>query len=213
MVCARPSIGMCKRIVDLGLALLLLALLAPLLAALALWVKLDSPGPVFFRQTRVGRRGRLFTILKFRTMVVDAERSGYYTAAHDPRITRAGAFLRRTSLDELPQLLNIVKGDMSIVGPRPTLPYQVEQYTDVQRRRLEVKPGVTGWAQIHGRNTLSWPQRIEYDIWYVDHQSLWLDLNILLRTVRVWLRGEGVYAERDKFVVGDNDEQQLGGST
>jgi len=202
---------MCKRILDLALVIPLLLLTAPLLACIALWIKLDARGPVLFRQTRVGQAGRLFNILKFRTMVVDAEKSGYYTAEHDARITRAGAWLRRTSLDELPQLLNIVRGEMSVVGPRPTLPYQVAQYTPRQRRRLAVKPGVTGWAQVNGRNALAWPQRIELDVWYVEHQSLWLDLRILARTLRVWLRGEGVYAVKDNFKIGAQDDAQLGG--
>ncbi len=204
---------MSKRILDLALVLPLLVLTAPLLACIAVWIKLDSRGPVLFHQTRVGQGGRLFSILKFRTMVVDAEQRGYYTAEHDPRITRCGALLRRTSLDELPQLLNILRGEMSVVGPRPTLPYQVEQYTPRQRRRLAVKPGVTGWAQVNGRNRLSWPQRIERDVWYVEHQSLWLDLRILARTLRVWLRGEGVYADKDNFKLSAQDDAQLGGPT
>jgi len=186
-----------------------LLVLWPLLLAIALWIKLDSRGPVFFRQTRAGRQGQPFSIFKFRTMVVDAEKSGYFTAAGDARVTRAGRFLRATSLDELPQLFNILKGEMSIVGPRPTLPYQVEQYTPYQRRRLEMPPGVTGWAQINGRNALSWPERIELDVWYVEHWSLWLDLKILLKTPLVWLKGEGVYAEKEKFVVGDGDLDKL----
>jgi lipopolysaccharide/colanic/teichoic acid biosynthesis glycosyltransferase len=202
---------MCKRILDLVLAVPLLVFTAPLLLLLALWIKLDSRGPALYRQTRVGKNGTLFTIFKFRTMVVGAEKSGYFTAENDARITRPGAFLRRTSLDELPQLLNIVRGEMSVVGPRPTLPYQVAQYTPEQRRRLLVKPGVTGWAQVNGRNALSWPARIVLDVWYVDHQSCWLDARILARTVGVWLRGEGVYADREKFKVGAQDDAHLGG--
>jgi lipopolysaccharide/colanic/teichoic acid biosynthesis glycosyltransferase len=202
---------MSKRILDLALVIPLLLLTAPLWLCIAVWIKLDARGPVLFRQTRVGKGGRLFSILKFRTMVVDAEKSGYYTAHDDPRITRPGALLRRTSLDELPQLLNILRGEMSVVGPRPTLPYQVAQYTPRQRRRLAVKPGVTGWAQVNGRNTLSWPQRIELDVWYVEHQSLWLNLRILARTLRVWLRGEGVYADKDKFKISAQDDAHLGG--
>lgn len=198
-----------KRLFDILVSLAGLIVLSPLFALVALWIKLDSRGPVFFRQERVGRGGRPFTILKFRTMVVDADKSGFYTAENDPRVTRPGRFLRKTSLDELPQLVNILRGDMSIVGPRPTLAYQVEQYSPDQRRRLEVRPGVTGWAQIHGRNTLTWPERIEYDVWYVDHYSLWLDLRILLATFGVWLRGEGVYASKDKFVVSGKDADRL----
>jgi lipopolysaccharide/colanic/teichoic acid biosynthesis glycosyltransferase len=150
---------------------------------------------VLFRQSRVGRGGAEFEVLKLRTMVVDADRqgAGYAVADRDPRITRVGDLLRRTSLDELPQLWNVLRGDMSLVGPRPTLRYQVDQYTDEQRRRLEVRPGLTGWAQVHGRTSLPWSQRIELDVWYVDHRSLGLDLRILVRTVGVLLRREGVY--------------------
>lgn len=202
---------MLKRLFDIVVSLTLLILLAPLFLAIAVWIRLDSRGPVFFRQTRAGRFGNPFSIFKFRTMVVDAEKAGYFTANNDPRITRPGRFLRKTSFDELPQLLNILIGDMSIVGPRPTLPYQVEQYTPHQRRRLDVRPGVSGWAQVNGRNSLSWPERIEFDVWYVEHCSFLLDLKILWRTVFVLLRGEGVYASRDKFVVGKDDLDKLGG--
>jgi len=198
-----------KRVFDVVVAGAALCVMSPLLAAIALWIKLDSRGPVLFRQVRAGRYGKPFTIFKFRTMVVDAEKSGYYTAADDPRVTRAGRFLRATSLDELPQLFNILKGDMSIVGPRPTLLYQVEQYTARQRKRLDMRPGVTGWAQVNGRNALSWPERIELDVWYVEHWSMWLDVKILLRTPLVWLKGEGVYAEKEKFVVGAGDMEKL----
>ena len=200
-----------KRLFDILLAATGLVLLSPLFALIALWIKCDSRGPVFFRQVRVGRQGKPFRIYKFRTMVADAEKSGYFTAEKDSRVTRSGRFLRKTSLDELPQLINILTGEMSVVGPRPTLPYQVEQYTPRQRRRLEVRPGVTGWAQVNGRNTLSWPDRIEHDIWYVEHWSLLLDLKILARTVTVWLRGEGLYAEKEKFMVGKDDLKHLEG--
>ena len=137
-----------------------------------------------YRQTRVGRDGVDFELLKLRTMVVDAERKGAGPAVDkgDARITRAGRVLRRLSLDELPQLWNVVRGEMSLVGPRPTLRYQVERYTPRQRRRLEVKPGITGWAQVHGRAALPWDERIELDVWYVEHRSPWLDLQILART-------------------------------
>jgi len=138
-------------------------------------------------------------------------KSGYFTAENDSRVTRPGRFLRKTSLDELPQLINILFGTMSIVGPRPTLMYQIEQYTPEQRKRLAVKPGVTGWAQVNGRNTLSWPERITLDNWYVEHQSFLLDMKILAKTLLVWLKGEGVYAEKEKFIVGDNDMDKLTG--
>ena len=161
-----------------------LALTSPVLAAAALAVKLDGGGPVFFRQTRVGKDGRDFELLKLRTMVVGAETkgAGYAVDRGDARITRVGRFLRRTSIDELPQLWNVVRGEMSLIGPRPTLRYQVERYSERQRRRLEVLPGITGWAQIHGRATLSWDERIELDVWYVEHRSPRTDLLILIRT-------------------------------
>ncbi|MBV8478813.1 MAG: sugar transferase, partial [Actinobacteria bacterium] len=152
------------------------------LAALA--VKLTSRGPVLYRQTRVGKDGADFELLKLRTMVVGAETQGAGLAVDkgDSRITRAGAMLRRLSLDELPQLWNVVRGDMSVIGPRPTLRYQVERYTPHQMRRLDVKPGITGWAQVHGRATLPWSERIELDVWYVEHRSPLLDLRILAKT-------------------------------
>ena len=161
-----------------------LVLASPVLAAAAVAIKLEDGGPVFYRQRRVGYRGRDFDLLKLRTMVVDAERQGAGFAVNrgDPRITRTGRVLRRLSLDELPQLWNVVRGDMSLIGPRPTLRYQVDEYTPRQRRRLDVKPGLTGWAQVHGRATLPWDERIELDVWYVEHRSPLLDLQILLRT-------------------------------
>jgi lipopolysaccharide/colanic/teichoic acid biosynthesis glycosyltransferase len=159
-------------------------LASPFLAASALAIKLEDRGPVLYRQRRVGLRGEEFELLKLRTMVVGAETTGAGFAVNrgDPRITKVGRLLRRLSLDELPQLWNVVRGEMSLIGPRPTLRYQVEKYTDRQRRRLEVKPGITGWAQIHGRAKLPWEDRIELDVWYVEHRSPWVDLKILLRT-------------------------------
>ena len=173
-----------NRALDVAIAGAGLAITSPLLAAAAIAVKLDDRGPVLFKQTRVGKHGRDFELLKLRTMVVGAEKqgAGYAVNVGDSRITRVGAVLRRTSLDELPQLWNVVRGDMSLIGPRPTLRYQVERYTERQRRRLEVLPGITGWAQIHGRAALSWDERIELDVWYVDHRSPLTDLLILLRT-------------------------------
>jgi lipopolysaccharide/colanic/teichoic acid biosynthesis glycosyltransferase len=161
-----------------------LALTSPALAIAALAVKLEDGGPVLYRQRRVGRLGHEFELLKLRTMVVGAESQGAGWAVNegDPRITRVGRLLRHLSLDELPQLWNVVRGEMSLVGPRPTLAYQVERYTPRQRRRLEVKPGITGWAQIHGRARLPWEDRIELDVWYVEHRSPWVDAKILLRT-------------------------------
>jgi len=184
-----------KRALDVTLASIGLVLSAPLLAVLAAAIRLESPGHPFYTQTRAGRDGRPFSILKLRTMVQGAEFTGAGLAIQegDERITRVGRFLRRYSLDELPNLFNVLRGEMSIVGPRPTLPVQVQQYTERQRGRLAVKPGITGWAQVNGRAALPWPERIELDLWYVDHFSLMLDLKILARTVRMVLAGQGLY--------------------
>jgi lipopolysaccharide/colanic/teichoic acid biosynthesis glycosyltransferase len=173
-----------NRAADVALAGLGLVVTSPLLVAAGLAVKLEDGGPVLFRQTRVGKDGKDFELLKLRSMVVDAERTGAGHAVDrgDRRITRVGRLLRRTSIDELPQLWNIVRGDMSVIGPRPTLRYQVERYSERQRRRLDVRPGLTGWAQIQGRATLPWAERIELDVWYVEHRSPRVDLRILLRT-------------------------------
>jgi lipopolysaccharide/colanic/teichoic acid biosynthesis glycosyltransferase len=173
-----------NRALDVAIAGTALAVTSPLLAAAALAVKLEDGGPVLYRQTRVGKDGADFELHKLRTMVVGAEKlgAGYAVDRGDARITRAGRLLRRLSLDELPQLWNVVRGEMSIIGPRPTLRYQVEQYDERQRRRLDVKPGITGWAQIHGRATLPWADRIELDVWYVEHRDWKTDLLILLRT-------------------------------
>jgi lipopolysaccharide/colanic/teichoic acid biosynthesis glycosyltransferase len=173
-----------NRALDAAGASLGLVLASPFLAASALAIKLEDSGPVLYRQRRVGRDGEDFELVKLRTMVVGAERQGAGWAVNrgDPRITRVGRVLRRLSLDELPQLWNVVRGDMSLIGPRPTLRYQVERYTDRQRRRLDVKPGITGWAQIHGRASLPWEERIELDVWYVENRTAWLDAKILLRT-------------------------------
>ena len=180
-----------NRALDVAGASLGLALASPALVAAALAIKLDDGGPVFYRQRRVGRDGREFELLKLRTMIVGAEQQGAGWAVNrgDPRITRVGRALRRLSLDELPQLWNVVRGEMSLIGPRPTLAYQVESYSPRQRRRLEVRPGVTGWAQIHGRATLPWEERIELDLWYVENRSPWIDLKILLKTPRALLGG------------------------
>jgi len=180
-----------NRALDAAAAGLGLAVTSPVLAAAAVAIKLDGGGPIFYRQRRVGLNGEEFELLKLRTMEVGAENKGARFAVNegDPRITRVGRLLRRLSLDELPQLWNVVRGDMSLVGPRPTLSYQVERYTPRQRRRLEVKPGITGWAQIHGRARLPWEERIELDVWYVEHRSPWLDLKILARTPRALFAG------------------------
>ncbi len=163
----------------------------PVLATAALAVKLADGGPILYRQPRVGLNGKEFELLKLRTMEVGAESrgAGWAVDEGDPRITKVGRVLRRLSIDELPQLINVLRGDMSLIGPRPTLAYQVERYTPRQRRRLEVKPGITGWAQIHGRARLPWDDRIELDVWYVENRSPLVDLKILARTPRALLGG------------------------
>ena len=173
-----------NRAADVAVAGFGLLVTAPVLGVAAAAVKLADGGPVLYRQQRVGKDGALFELLKLRTMVVGAESQGAGAGVDrgDPRITGPGALLRRLSIDELPQLWNGIRGDMSVIGPRPTLAYQVERYTPRQRRRLEVKPGLTGWAQVHGRATLPWNERIELDVWYVEHRSPLVDLKILLRT-------------------------------
>jgi lipopolysaccharide/colanic/teichoic acid biosynthesis glycosyltransferase len=186
-----------SRALDVVLSAALLAVTAPLLTLAALAIRLESPGPVLYRQRRVGKDGRPFELLKLRTMVPGAESmgAGIYVVEGDPRITRVGRLLRRFSLDELPNLVNVLKGDMAMVGPRPTVQEQVDRYTERQRRRLEVKPGITGWAQIKGRTSLPWPERIELDVWYVEHRSVRLDLRILARTARMLASGHGLYSE------------------
>ena len=186
---------MIRRLLDLLIALPLAIVTAPVVAALAVAVRLESRGSPLYTQTRVGRDGRPFEIYKLRTMVSGAEftGAGLAIAAGDDRITRVGALLRRSSLDELPNLWNVVRGEMSVVGPRPTLAHQVDAYTPRQRGRLAVKPGITGWAQVNGRASLPWPERIELDLWYVEHRSLALDLWILARTLRQVISGSGLY--------------------
>jgi lipopolysaccharide/colanic/teichoic acid biosynthesis glycosyltransferase len=186
-----------SRALDVVLAAALLVVTTPLLALAALAIRLESRGPVFYRQLRVGRDGEPFELWKLRTMVPGAESmgAGIYVVEGDPRITRTGRLLRRFSLDELPNLVNVLRGEMAIVGPRPTVQEQVDRYTDRQRRRLEVKPGITGWAQINGRTSLPWPERIELDVWYVEQRSLRLDLRILARTARMLATGHGLYSE------------------
>jgi lipopolysaccharide/colanic/teichoic acid biosynthesis glycosyltransferase len=173
-----------NRATDVAIAGGALVVASPMLALAALAVKLGGRGGVLYRQMRVGKDGVDFELLKLRTMVVGAETqgTGFAVDKGDARITRAGRMLRRLSLDELPQLWNVIRGEMSVIGPRPTLRYQVERYSERQRRRLDVKPGITGWAQIHGRAALPWDERIELDVWYVEHRSAWVDLKILAKT-------------------------------
>jgi len=186
-----------KRIIDVVVSGIGLIILFPIFVVIGILIKLDSKGPVFFTQERVGKDGKIFRAFKLRTMVDNAEKIGlgYEIAKDDSRITRVGKHLR-WGIDELPQLINVFKGEISMVGPRPTLPHQVEKYSKQERRRLEVKPGITGWALVNGRNILSWPERIKLDIWYIDHWSLWLDLKILLRTIWVVIfTREGIYGK------------------
>lgn len=176
-----------KRFLDVTASFLGLVLLSPLMLAVSILIKIDSRGPVIFRQTRIGRNGKVFEIYKFRSMCVGAEKtsSGVYSGKGDARVTRIGKILRATSIDELPQLLNILKGEMSFVGPRPPLtyhPWKYEEYTDFQKRMFEVRPGITGWAQVNGRKDVEWHKRIELNVWYVDHMSLLLDIKIMFMT-------------------------------
>jgi lipopolysaccharide/colanic/teichoic acid biosynthesis glycosyltransferase len=182
------------RAFDILAAVLGLALLSPLLLIAVIAIKLGDRGPVLYRQRRVGRDGREFEMLKLRTMVEGSDPVGVGTVVTrgDPRVTAAGRVLRRTSLDEIPNLVNVLRGEMAIVGPRPTIQAQVDQYTDRQRRRLEVKPGITGWAQVRGRAGIPWEERIELDLWYVEHRGAALDLRILLRTVWLLVSGHGL---------------------
>ncbi len=186
-----------KRIIDVVISGIGLIILFPIFVVIGALIKLDSKGPVFFIQKRAGKDGKIFKAYKLRTMVDNAEKIGlgYEIAKNDSRITRVGKYLR-WGIDELPQLINVFKGEISLVGPRPALPHQVDKYSKREKRRLEVKPGITGWALINGRNKLSWPERIKLDIWYIDHWSLWLDLKILFKTVWVVIfKREGIYGK------------------
>lgn len=195
-----------KSILDFIFSLLFLIILLPVFIIIATAIKLDSKGSAFFIQERVGKDGKLFKVYKFRTMYQNNQQvksDNYYTEENDPRITRVGRFLRKTSLDELPQLINIIKGEMSFIGPRPTLKYQVDQYNEFQLQRLKMKPGVTGWAQVNGRNSIPWPDRIKYDVYYVNNYSLLFDLKILLKTIKVVLYHEGIYGKKENFIIKD----------
>jgi lipopolysaccharide/colanic/teichoic acid biosynthesis glycosyltransferase len=186
---------MIRRLFDVVAAAIGLVLGAPIMAIAAIAIRLESRGHVIYRQRRVGQHGHEFDMLKLRTMVHGAEGIGAGMAVNegDPRITRVGAFLRRTSIDELPNLVNVLRGEMAIIGPRPTIPVQVAQYTDRQRGRLSVKPGLTGWAQVQGRASLPWSERIELDLWYIEHRTWRLDVLILRRTFDVLVHGSGLY--------------------
>ena len=184
-----------RRLFDVVVAGTALVVTGPVVLAAMAAIRLESPGHPIYRQRRVGRHGREFDVLKLRTMVHGAEGmgAGMAVAEGDPRITRVGAFLRRTSIDELPNLVNVLRGEMAIIGPRPTIPVQVEQYTPRQRGRLALKPGITGWAQVNGRASLPWSERIELDLWYIEHRSWRLDLQILFKTAAMVLHGAGLY--------------------
>jgi lipopolysaccharide/colanic/teichoic acid biosynthesis glycosyltransferase len=189
------------RVFDLVLIAFSLVILLPLFVVVALAIKTTSPGPVFFRQVRLGVNGRLFRIFKFRTMVDGSEHTGMgmLTAHDDDRITPVGKILRDWSIDELPQVLNVIKGEMSLVGPRPAIVEYLDQYDTTQARRLLVPPGLTGWAQVNGRNSLTWPERIERDLWYVDRRSLLLNARIVAKTIPVLFKREGVYGPPQNF--------------
>jgi lipopolysaccharide/colanic/teichoic acid biosynthesis glycosyltransferase len=191
--CENPAV--IRRTVDVVVSALALALSSPILALAALAIRLETRGPAIYRQRRSGLHGREFDVLKLRTMVDGAEHKGAGLAVNenDARITRVGALLRRTSLDELPNLVNVLRGDMSLIGPRPTLPVQVAQYSERQRGRLALKPGITGWAQVNGRASLPWSERIELDLYYIEHRSLALDVRIVWRTLAMVLGGSGLY--------------------
>ncbi len=186
---------MTRRAIDIAVSATALILTAPLIALAILAIRLETPGEAIYRQRRVGLRGREFEVLKLRTMVSGAEHQGAGLAidAGDARITRVGTLLRRTSLDELPNLLNVLRGEMSLIGPRPTLPHQVAQYTERQRGRLAIRPGITGWAQVNGRAALPWSERIELDLYYIEHRGWRLDVEILKRTPAMVLGGTGLY--------------------
>ncbi|GAW93297.1 sugar transferase [Calderihabitans maritimus] len=191
---------LCKRIMDLLGSLALLVLFAPLMLLIAVAIKITSPGEVIYRQPRIGQDGKIFTLYKFRTMIPGADTmgSGMFVERNDPRITPVGKFLRKSSLDELPQLFNVLKGEMSLVGPRPAPLHHLGRYDSRQVRRLSVKPGITGWSQVNGRNRLLWPERIEMDLWYIDHYSLWLDIKILFLTVLRLFSGKDVEGRPDR---------------
>lgn len=186
-----------KHILDKIFGIILLLLLSPILAIIAIAIRLDSKGPVIFKQKRLGKDGQIFEIYKFRTMYVDApdirnEDGSTFNSDNDPRVTKVGKILRKTSLDELSQIFNILKGEMSFIGPRPDLPDHYNLYTEFDKKKLLVRPGVTGYAQCNGRNNIEWKKRIEMDIYYIENYSLWLDIKILFKTVFSVLRSEGV---------------------
>jgi lipopolysaccharide/colanic/teichoic acid biosynthesis glycosyltransferase len=187
-----------KRVFDILVSLINLVIFFPFFLIIAFLIKINSKGHVFFRQERVGKDGKLFYPFKFRTMMEGSVNKGlgFNVSENDDRITSIGKFLRKYGIDELPQLINVLRGEMSLVGPRPTLRYQVEKYNDFENKRLLMKPGLAGWALIHGRNSLSWEERIKYDVWYVENWSLWLDVKIIFKTVYfIFIKQEGIYGK------------------
>jgi len=186
-----------KRVIDLVASIILFILLCPIFAIIAIAIKLDSPGPVFFRQERLGFDGHIFRIWKFRSMVNNAEfqGAGLLVSRTDARITRVGQFLRLYRLDELPQLINVIKGEMSLVGPRPLLPDFWDLYSETDRKRLLMPPGMTGWQQINGAANNTWEERIALDVWYVEHWNVWFDMIILMRTIEVVIKADSVYGK------------------
>jgi lipopolysaccharide/colanic/teichoic acid biosynthesis glycosyltransferase len=199
--------SMIRRSIDIVGGMLALILAAPAIGLAMLAIRLESHGRAIYKQRRVGKDGRPFDLLKLRTMVDGAEHIGAGMAINenDPRVTRVGAFLRRTSFDELPNLMNVVRGDMSFIGPRPTIPVQVAQYTERQRGRLALRPGITGWAQVNGRASLPWSERIELDLYYIEHRSFALDLRILGRTLAIVFGGSGLYKGQTGGWEGEGD--------
>jgi len=198
-----------KEIFDKIFSFLALVVLLPIFLIVAILIKIDSKGSMFFLQERVGKDGKIFKVFKFRTMTVDApeKTKGRYIEKSNPYVTRIGKFLRRSGIDELPQLINVLKGEMSLVGPRPTLPYQVAKYDEFQKRRLLIKPGITSWALVNGRNKLTWPEKIKLDVWYIENWSSWLDIKILFKTVWVVAKGEGLYVDRETDEIARNEEK------
>jgi len=187
-----------KRIFDVVVSIIGLILLLPLFLIVAILIKIDSHSPIFFLQERIGKDGKSFYPFKFRTMIDGAINKGLGVTVSndDKRITKMGKFLRKYGIDEFPQLINVLKGEMSLVGPRPTLRYQVEKYNDFEKKRLKAKPGLAGWALIHGRNSLTWEERIKYDVWYVENHSFWLDIKIIFLTFYlIFIKQEGVYGK------------------
>lgn len=185
----------CKRVMDIMVSGIGLIVASPILLLTAVLIKIDSPGPVLFLQERLGKDGQVFKIAKFRSMRVGAEHtgSGVYSGKNDDRVTKIGRFIRATSIDELPQLYNILKGEMSLIGPRPPLtyhPWTIDKYTEEQRHMFDVRPGITGWAQVHGRKDVEWHRRIELNVWYVRHISFWLDVKIFFMTIIKVLRND-----------------------